>query len=418
MENLSDCGIYQILNLINNKSYIGSSVQIRKRKNQHYNSLRCNKHHNQHLQAAWNKYGESNFVFRILERFQTNTMSKTDLKQIEKEYISKFNTISEQFGYNIDDPLTTKKREIRSQRINSRKKDKSDIEHYKLHPTLNQLPKEDKTLILSKIEKVIDTYDIFFRFSKSKKEKILICKVQKRDILDDNLFKYIYYSVTQKRFLTNNEYALYLELLKETKYKTNFYYEIEQGTSNILFKYTSLNEILIKYKDLQISKKRLENILFTKNNKHSINGKIFITDYNYDKSKVYNINGRKVIYQIDTTGNVTTEYKHVMDVIENYPNLSIEYLRKVLTSFPTKTYPFVYKEKYEKISTSSLLLKINDTNSYNIKQTDKEGNLIRTFNSPKEILNTYPQISRKQLEKILYENKKSTQGLFFQREKL
>ena len=40
-------GIYEIINLVNGKSYIGSSVDIRKRKWEHLHALRKNKHINE-----------------------------------------------------------------------------------------------------------------------------------------------------------------------------------------------------------------------------------------------------------------------------------------------------------------------------------------------------------------------------------
>lgn len=60
-------GIYKILNKVNNNFYIGSAVNFLKRKNVHFHHLRKNTHHSPHLQNAWNKYGEENFEFEILE---------------------------------------------------------------------------------------------------------------------------------------------------------------------------------------------------------------------------------------------------------------------------------------------------------------------------------------------------------------
>lgn len=60
-------GIYQIKNILNEHVYIGSSNNIRVRWNEHRNLLRKNCHTNIHLQRAWNKYGEKNFVFGKLE---------------------------------------------------------------------------------------------------------------------------------------------------------------------------------------------------------------------------------------------------------------------------------------------------------------------------------------------------------------
>jgi len=60
-------GVYQIINLVNGKCYIGSSVNIKKRWAEHIANLQRGTHHCQHLQRAWNKYGESNFDFEMIE---------------------------------------------------------------------------------------------------------------------------------------------------------------------------------------------------------------------------------------------------------------------------------------------------------------------------------------------------------------
>jgi|LakMenEpi03Aug12_release.lakeMendotaPanAssembly.Ray.scaffolds.fasta_scaffold64726_6 hypothetical protein len=48
------CGIYKITNTINNKCYIGQSIDCRKRINAHKHSLYYNKHTNSFLQNAYN----------------------------------------------------------------------------------------------------------------------------------------------------------------------------------------------------------------------------------------------------------------------------------------------------------------------------------------------------------------------------
>ena len=65
---LQFCGIYMITNYVNNKRYIGSSKNIAQRLWTHRSNLRHNTHSNEHLQHAWNKYGEENFNFTILEK--------------------------------------------------------------------------------------------------------------------------------------------------------------------------------------------------------------------------------------------------------------------------------------------------------------------------------------------------------------
>jgi group I intron endonuclease len=60
-------GVYKIVCVKNNKIYIGSSVDIINRWWDHKARLRSDKHANQYLQHAWNKYGEANFLFDIVE---------------------------------------------------------------------------------------------------------------------------------------------------------------------------------------------------------------------------------------------------------------------------------------------------------------------------------------------------------------
>jgi group I intron endonuclease len=58
-----NCGIYKITNKINNKCYIGSSVNILERFKSHRNKLKSNKHINNYFQNAYNKHGINNFIY-------------------------------------------------------------------------------------------------------------------------------------------------------------------------------------------------------------------------------------------------------------------------------------------------------------------------------------------------------------------
>lgn len=88
-------GVYQIRNLINNKVYVGSAVDINRRKREHYAQLSKGKHCNQKLQNAYNKYGVENFSFEIVESVE----DPQQLISREQYYIDKFNAVNE--GYNI-----------------------------------------------------------------------------------------------------------------------------------------------------------------------------------------------------------------------------------------------------------------------------------------------------------------------------
>ena len=60
-------GIYKIINVINNKFYVGSAVDLKRRKARHFSELRNGRHNNRHLQSAWVKYGEAAFIFVVVE---------------------------------------------------------------------------------------------------------------------------------------------------------------------------------------------------------------------------------------------------------------------------------------------------------------------------------------------------------------
>lgn len=73
-EQLDQKGVYFIINKINDNIYIGSTTMTFLKRFQHHLSLlRAGKHKNNYLQNAWNKYGEENFEFIIIECCQKET---------------------------------------------------------------------------------------------------------------------------------------------------------------------------------------------------------------------------------------------------------------------------------------------------------------------------------------------------------
>lgn len=68
-------GIYRIINLVNNKMYIGSAKDLIERKCNHFSELRNNKHHSIHLQRAYNKLENKKVLnFEILEYCNENIL--------------------------------------------------------------------------------------------------------------------------------------------------------------------------------------------------------------------------------------------------------------------------------------------------------------------------------------------------------
>ena len=60
-------GIYKITCTANGRFYVGSAVDLAKRKRDHFSYLKRGTHGNQHLQNAYNKYGRKAFKFAVLE---------------------------------------------------------------------------------------------------------------------------------------------------------------------------------------------------------------------------------------------------------------------------------------------------------------------------------------------------------------
>lgn len=88
-------GIYKIENISNNKIYVGQSSDIKSRWTHHKSDLNNNRHHNNHLQSAWNKYGENNFKFSIIE-----LCDEVKLDERERFWIKEYDSYNS--GYNQD----------------------------------------------------------------------------------------------------------------------------------------------------------------------------------------------------------------------------------------------------------------------------------------------------------------------------
>ncbi len=87
--------IYQIRHLQSGKLYVGSAVNFRLRVGLHKRRLRRGLHHSAKLQRAWDKYGETAFVFEVLELVP-------DVQQLtarEQAWIDRLDAV--QSGYNV-----------------------------------------------------------------------------------------------------------------------------------------------------------------------------------------------------------------------------------------------------------------------------------------------------------------------------
>ena len=100
-------GVYQIRNIITDKVYVGSSIDIETRWRKHKELLNKKNHHSPYLQNAWEKYGENSFVFEIIEEIY----NEKELIILEQKWIDEKVAYSRECGYNArrqaDSPLGT-----------------------------------------------------------------------------------------------------------------------------------------------------------------------------------------------------------------------------------------------------------------------------------------------------------------------
>ncbi|MGG2091254.1 GIY-YIG nuclease family protein [Bacillus sp. S13(2024)] len=88
-------GIYKLVNKQNNKIYVGSAVNLYRRRQEHRSKLNNGSHFNDHLISAWNKYGIENFIFQIIELVEDND------KLIDREQYWIDALGAYEFGYNL-----------------------------------------------------------------------------------------------------------------------------------------------------------------------------------------------------------------------------------------------------------------------------------------------------------------------------
>lgn len=79
-------GIYKITNLINNKVYIGQTIDYERRINEHIRHYPNSNYHdfNSLLYRAIRKYGINNFSFEMIEECDTNELDDKEIKWIKK----------------------------------------------------------------------------------------------------------------------------------------------------------------------------------------------------------------------------------------------------------------------------------------------------------------------------------------------
>jgi len=82
-------GIYAIINIYNDKCYIGSAIKLKRRWQDHLKHLKSNKHHSILLQRAFNKHWINPFLFIVIEYCEKDRLIEKELhwmNELKPEY--------------------------------------------------------------------------------------------------------------------------------------------------------------------------------------------------------------------------------------------------------------------------------------------------------------------------------------------
>ncbi len=95
-ENKNKTGIYCITSLIDNKKYIGQTMEsFYERWIRHSNLMLNHKHFNKHIQNAYDKYGSDNFVMNIVEICS----DASEIAKLEEKYITEYRSKCECYNF-------------------------------------------------------------------------------------------------------------------------------------------------------------------------------------------------------------------------------------------------------------------------------------------------------------------------------
>lgn len=258
---MNNKGIYGILNIINNKIYIGSSKNLSRRKREHFNELRSNKHSNKYLQRAFNKYGENNFKFLKLE---TN-IEIDNLIERENYWVNLKNSLNRDFGYNLQLPLKedsfehnseTKEllRRIAYEQYTGKKyeSNKNDYIQWKAKLRSRQLTREQwlepfKILQIDKLTgKVIQEFKQVNDIC-----KLYNCKVNKiKDVVKGRTTSYKgFVYVYKSEYDSNKDYRILPKRQYKERIKVLYQYDINY---NFIKKWNSVQEVVKEF-NLKVS---------------------------------------------------------------------------------------------------------------------------------------------------------------------
>lgn len=97
-ENQAGSGVYKITNQVNGKSYIGKTINFRRRYNCYLSGYRYQDTNriNEYFLTSMNKYGIENFIFEVVEECDIDILSDREL-----HWMLYYNSTNSENGYNL-----------------------------------------------------------------------------------------------------------------------------------------------------------------------------------------------------------------------------------------------------------------------------------------------------------------------------
>lgn len=382
---LNKSGVYKIENLINHKKYVGSSVNIYKRWKEHIQKLRNNKHHSIYLQNAWNKYGEGNFKFEVIQYVE----DENELINREQYWIDELGTYK--YEYNecqiAGSPLGFKHSDETKLLMSKNSGSKRKIIQLEIY--------KDKINYNNKWDSIKDaayTYKIDMSgLSKTCK------KINKFDLIGG--FSAGYFWMYEENYIDNiinnltkeNINDLYLQLInKRTKNEGNKHVLQIDLEGNIVREFYDNFKNIGKYVNIQGSSINKACKEISENKRHLLYNHIWILKSDYESGKVniknllnkINNKNKHSILQFDINGNIIKEWYDTFKNIGLSIGISGQCIKNCCkrTQFTAKGYMWLFKDDYLKNGIIIKKEKVNNKPFKTILQIDKNDNIINTWN--------------------------------------
>lgn len=245
-------GIYQIYNPINNKRYIGSSINVERRLKEHLRNLEKNRHCNDHLQSAYNKYKDV-LQFQFLEECEPD-----ECLIFEQYYLDYYKSYIREFGYNIDPEakyagkhLSEETKEKIRQKALCKKISKETIEKIRLKNLGKKRPKQS--------DKMKNRWDItkqYFGYNcmSEEKKKEIIDKIRVKTIERYKDYRNKKNNIFIKAIFDNGE-CKYFYAYKDASRQL----KIDKGSIRYAFKFKNGRCDKIKATFVKITEKEYKN---------------------------------------------------------------------------------------------------------------------------------------------------------------